>query len=462
MARENRLARFRATIATGTDPASQSEDTPIMKFDLVKELPGNLYSAVIMELFERLAYYGMVLVLGIYIVDRLGIPADQFGWIYGLFTGLLYLLPVVAGALADRFGYKPALMIAFATLSCGYFILGTAKTFGVLSVALLLIAVGGSIIKPTIAGTVTRTTEEGTTRPVGFGLYYMMINAGGLIGPVIAAQVRNRSEFHYVFWVSAAACLLMFVQAALAFRDPVSAEDRASGKPLKQVFAEILIVLANWRFVLLLVIFSGFWGMMNVLFGFMPLYVETFTDLAGIEAAINSVLDLGHWLNPEVFISIDALLIVLLQALISYLTRRWRTISAMFIGTTVATLAWILPALSPAALVVGFGIVIWSLGEMMCSARFFEYCGTIAPEDQVAVYLGYSFFAIFIGNLYSGPWAGWLYERYIRAPHAAGAEINALPFFAGVMVMGAFAAVGLALYGRFVAPPTSESCNIPS
>ncbi len=423
-----------------------------MKLDLVKELPGNLYSAVIMELFERLAYYGMVLVLGIYIVDRLGIPADQFGWIYGLFTGLLYLLPVVAGALADRFGYKPALMIAFATLSCGYFILGTAKSFGVLSVALLLIAVGGSIIKPTIAGTVTRTTEEGSTRPVGFGLYYMMINAGGLIGPVIAAQVRNRSEFHYVFWVSAAACVLMFVQAALAFRDPVSAEDRASGKPLKLVFAEILMVLANWRFVLLLLIFSGFWGMMNVLFGFMPLYVETFTDLAGIEAAINSVLDLGHWLNPEVFISIDALLIVMFQALISYLTRRWRTISAMFIGTSVATMAWVLPALSSAALVVGLGIVIWSLGEMICSARFFEYCGTIAPKDQVAVYLGYSFFAIFIGNLYSGPWAGWLYERYIRAPHAAGGEINALPFFAGVMLMGVFAAVGLAIYGWFLAP----------
>ncbi len=428
-----------------------------MKLDLVKELPGNLYSAVIMELFERLAYYGMVLVLGIYIVDRLGIPADQFGWIYGLFTGLLYLLPVVAGALADRFGYKPALMIAFATLSCGYFTLGTAQSFGGLSVALLLIAVGGSIIKPTIAGTVTRTTEEGSTRPVGFGLYYMMINAGGLIGPVLAAQVRNRSEFHYVFWVSAAACVLMFVQAALAFRDPISAEDRASGKPLKQVFAEILMVLANWRFVLLLMIFSGFWGMMNVLFGFMPLYVETFTDLTGVEAAINSVLDLGHWLNPEVFISIDALLIVVLQALISYMTRRWRTISAMFIGTSVATMAWVLPALSPAALVVGLGIVVWSLGEMICSARFFEYCGTIAPKDQVAVYLGYSFFAIFIGNLYSGPWAGWLYERYIRAPHAAGAEPNALPFFAGVMVMGAMAAVGLALYGRFVATSADAS-----
>ena len=96
-----------------------------MDFKLVKQLPGTLYSAVIMELFERLAYYGMVLVLGIYIVDNLGIPADLYGWVYGLFTGALYLLPLVAGALADRFGYKPALVVAFATLTAGYFLLGT-------------------------------------------------------------------------------------------------------------------------------------------------------------------------------------------------------------------------------------------------------------------------------------------------------------------------------------------------
>jgi MFS family permease len=423
-----------------------------MKLGILKELPGTLYSAVIMELFERLAYYGMVLVLGIYIVDNLGVPADRFGWIYGLFTGLLYLLPLIAGALADRFGYKPALAVAFSTLTVGYFVLGTARDFPMLCVALLLIAVGGSIIKPTISGTVTRTTEEGSTRPVGFGLYYMTINAGGLIGPVIAAQVRNRTEFHYVFWVSAAACALMFIQVLIAYREPVSEEDRTAGKSMAQVFGEIFMVLANWRFVLLLVIFSGFWGMINVLFGFMPLYLETFTDLARVEAAINSVVDLGQWLNPEVFISIDALLIVLFQALVSYLTRRWRTISAMFIGTTVATVSWIFPAMSPAAGIVALGIVIWSIGEMTCSARFFEYCGTIAPSDQVAVYLGYSFFAIFLGNLYSGPWAGWLYERFIQAPLAANATPNPLPFFGGVMAMGAAASIGLAFYARFVAP----------
>jgi hypothetical protein len=102
---------------------------------------------------------------------------------------------------------------------------------------------------------------------------------------------------------------------------------------------------------------------------------------------------------------------------------------------------------------VALGILIWSVGEMTCSARFFQYCGTIAPPDQVAVYLGYSFFAIFIGNLYSGPWAGWLYENYIRLPHLAGDAIQPWVFFGGVMLMGVFSTVGLALYGKYITAP---------
>ena len=427
-----------------------------MDLTLVRQLPRTLYSAVIMELFERLAYYGMVLVLGIYVVDHLGIPADRFGWIYGLFTGALYLLPLVAGALADRFGYKPALAIAFATLTGGYLVLGAATSFGWLCVALGLIAIGGSIIKPTISGTVTRTTLEGSTRPVGFGLYYMTVNAGGLIGPVIAAQVRNRTEFRYVFWVSAAACALMLAQALLAYREPVTREERAAGKSLGKVFTEIVTVLGNWRFVLLLVVFSGFWGMINVLFGFMPLYLDSFTDLAAAQAAIDRIIPIsrwaGHWLNPEVFISLDALLIVLFQAVISYLTRRWRTISAMLAGTAVATVSWILPSMSAAAAVVAAGIVVWAFGEMTCSSRFFQYCGTIAPPDQVAVYLGYSFFAIFLGNFYSGPWAGFLYQRFIQGPLDVGGTPTPLPFFAGVMLMGVLSVIGLVLYRQFISP----------
>jgi hypothetical protein len=102
--------------------------------------------------------------------------------------------------------------------------------------------------------------------------------------------------------------------------------------------------------------------------------------------------------------------------------------------------------------VVAIGICIWSLGEMTCSARFFEYCGTIAPKDKVALYLGYSFLSIFLGNLISGPWTGWLYERFIRAPMEAGIPASPMPFFAGVMLMGILSTIGLALYARFVEP----------
>jgi len=434
-----------------------------MKSRVFRQLPGTLYSAVVMELFERLAYYGMVLVLGIYLVQHIGIRPDLYGTVYGIFSGALYLLPLLAGALADRFGYKPALVLAFATLTGGYALLGSSKSFPVICVALGLIAVGGSIIKPTISGTVTRTTEEGTTRPVGFGLYYMVVNAGGLIGPVLAAQVRNRTEFRYVFWVSAGACALMFLQALLAYREPVAQEERRSGKSAGRVLADMVLVLGNWRFVLLLVIFSGFWGMMNVLFGFMPLFVDSFSNLPAVEAAIDRLVPLtrwvGHWLNPEVFISLDALLIVLLQAVVSYFTRSWRTLIAMLVGTIVCTIAWIMPALSSAAGMVAFGIFVWSFGEMVCSARFFEYCGTIAPRDKVAVYLGYSFFSIFLGNLYSGPWAGFLYQRHITDRVAAGLAPQFMPFFGGVMVLGVASAVGLVLYALFVAPPRTQGAQ---
>jgi len=437
-----------------------------MRFEFLRQLSGTLYSAVTMELLERLAYYGMYLVLGIYLMEEIGVPADLYGLaVPGIFMSMLYLLPLFAGALADKYGYRPALMVAFAILTIGYLLLGKATGFAMICVALALIAIGGSIIKPVIAGAVTHTTEEGSTRPVGFGLYYTMVNIGAFVGPLLAAAVRDRFEFRYVFWVSAAACAVAFLQAVFVFREPLPDAVRASSKTVGEKIKEMVMVLGNWRFVLLLVIFSGFWGMINVLFSFMPHYINNFTNLEPLIAFFASIPVVGNWLasvtKPEVFVSIDALLIIAFQAMISYLTRRWPTLRAMLIGTTVATLSWILPAVSPAALVVATGIVIWSIGEMTCSARFFQYCGTVAPADQVAVYLGYSFFAIFIGNLYSGPWAGWLYERFVRGPLETGADPTPAPFFAGVIAMGAASVIGLALYARFVSPvkeqrPTAE------
>jgi hypothetical protein len=253
----------------------------------------------------------------------------------------------------------------------------------------------------------------------------------------------------------------MLLQALVAFREPVALEERRAGKGMGRVLADMVLVLGNWRFVLLLVIFSGFWGMIQVLYSFLPLYLQGFTDLLAVEAAIDRAVPLtrwvGHWLNPEVFISLDALLIVLLQAPISAATRRLGTLTAMLVGTAVGMLSWIAPALSPAAPIVALGIVIWSVGEMICSARFFEYCGTVAPPDQVAVYLGYSFLSLFLANLYSGPWVGFLYQRYVTDRVSAALAPQFVPLFGGVMLMGAVSLVGMVLYAVFVAPGRSQA-----
>jgi len=410
----------------------------------------SLWPALVMELFERWAYYGMVLVLGIYVVENLGLDPLRWGTLYGVFTSVLYFLPLLTGALADRFGYKRALIVAFSLLAAGYACLAQATAFPGLFGALMLIAVGGSIVKPTITGTVTRATEAGPRRAMAFGLFIQMVNAGSLIGPIVAAQIRNRAEFTFVFWVSAAACLLMVVQAVFLYRDPVSDEQRKSAKPLGKVFGEIILVLGNWRFVLLLVIFSGFCGMFNLLFGFMPLYVAQFSDLQSMESTVNSVVDLGHWLNPEVLIGLDALWIIMFQSLISYLTRRWRIISALAAGSAVATVSWVVPALSTSAWVLLLGIFIWSLGEMTCAARFFEYCGSVAPPDQVAMYMGYSFLAFFLGNAYSGPWGGWLYQTLITDRMTAGLPPQPALMFAGFASLGILTTGGFILYGRFI------------
>ena len=75
--------------------------------------------------------------------------------------------------------------------------------------------------------------------------------------------MRDRTEFRYVFLVSAAACALMLVQALVAYREPVTAEERRAGRSIGRVLADMLLVLGNWRFVLLLVIFFIGLGMFN-------------------------------------------------------------------------------------------------------------------------------------------------------------------------------------------------------
>ncbi len=123
--------------------------------------------------------------------------------------GLVFFLPILSGSIADQIGFKKSLLIAFVLLAIGYFIMGYPVWFGnqtlnpvigdemtagieillpIIS-AIIIIGIGGSIIKPCIAGTVQKTA--GMRKTLGFGIFYMIINIGSLVGRGVSYVIRK-------------------------------------------------------------------------------------------------------------------------------------------------------------------------------------------------------------------------------------------------------------------------------
>ena len=180
-----------------------------------------------LELFERLAFYGTKAVLAVFIATKAGLP-DEAGRLTGLFSGLIFSLPIVAGVLVDRYGFRRTLMACFATFCVGYFLIGLAgmewgeeivnfvgrRTY--LFAVLILTAIGGSLIKPCIVGTVAKTTSEGP-RAQGFSIYYSLVNLGGAIGPMVALLVRQDWGIEYVLMMSSFTSFMLLLSTFFFF-----------------------------------------------------------------------------------------------------------------------------------------------------------------------------------------------------------------------------------------------------
>src|SRR6185295_2181278 len=181
--------------------------------ELVQGFSRTFWVANTLELFERFAFYGAKAVLTIYLAQRVGLGAQTAGSLAGLFSGVLYALPIVAGTIVDRYGFKRSLAACFSIFCVGYFLIGLAgMQFGqgivgavgrgpYITAVLLLTAIGGSLIKPCIVGTVARTTTP-DARSLGFSIYYTLVNFGGAVGPILALQVRENLGIEFVLVTS--------------------------------------------------------------------------------------------------------------------------------------------------------------------------------------------------------------------------------------------------------------------
>lgn len=201
---------------------------------VLRSFPGIFWLVIIFEFFERGAYYGMMSFISVYFDDVLGFPKESIGVIKGVIQPLLYFMPIISGALADRFGYRRLLMVAFSLLGGGYFLTSQTTTYGAVFASLVIMGIGAGVFKPLISGTIAKVTDENNSA-MGFGIFYWSINVGAFIFPLILVPFLKAMNPTYVIIASAICTALMIIPTALFFKDPARAEKAEKRKQMTMI-----------------------------------------------------------------------------------------------------------------------------------------------------------------------------------------------------------------------------------
>lgn len=399
------------------------------------------------EIFERIAYYGTTAVLAIYLTEQLHFSSELAGTLLGIAGFVVYGLSILAGALADRFGFRRTLMAAYLLLTAGYFLLGSLESSWMaplrravgdtwlVSMVLLIPSLGPGLVKPCVVGTTARASTE-NVRSLGYSIYYTLVNIGGAVGPLMAWTVRQKLGWgiQNVFRVAALSVFLMFWVTLLFFREPGRFDEvRAAsvGSALKNIY----IVLGNLRYVTFLLISSGFYVVYWQIFISVPIFMRRYVNP---DAAVDRML------------SIEAFTVICFQILVTYLTRKIPAVQTIAMGFLLAGLSWILLAVHPTMFMLGVLLVLLALGELTQASRYYEYCSRLAPADQQGLYMGYAFLPIAIGYFIAGRLGGYLLHEFgdvLRRP----AEMWWV-----IVAIGVLTAALMWLYDRIVQPRTQK------
>ena len=414
----------------------------------------NFWVAIIMEFFERGAYYGVLSVLSVYLVLQgeeggLGFTKSQAGTIMGTIQPLLYFLPIVAGGIADRYGYRRILFFAFTCITGGYFLTAMTESYIPVFASLLLMAVGAGFFKPVISGTIAKsTTEENST--LGFGIFYWSINLGAFLVPLILVPILKANGYHNIFYMAAAVgCILMLINTFL-YREPAAnLNQQNNSKSIKELLIGILAVLKDYKFLVLIFLYSGFWILYFQMYGTVLWYLKEYVDMAPIDNAVNSFLGLfvdnPSWkFDTEHVTVINAGVIICLQLIVSRLVQNWPALPTMIMGIGCGTLGMAILSISGSPWIFIVGLMVFTLGEMTTHPKFLSYIGIIAPPDKKALYMGYSFLYGVIGSSIGSFLGAGLYVRIVEQ---MGKPQLLWLIFSGI---GVLSIVGLLLYNKIV------------
>ncbi|MBD9167752.1 MAG: MFS transporter [Parabacteroides johnsonii] len=430
------------------------------------------------ELFERAAYYGVFIVITLYLSRILGFNDIQAAGIAGVFSACLYLFPTFAGALADKIGFRNSMLIAFALLTLGYLGLavyptwlqsaelvqyGTTTTFtgllesnlqyGIIPIMILIVC-GGAFIKSVISGTVAKeTTPE--TRAKGFSIFYAMVNIGAFSGKTIVKPLREALGNEGLITLNYFSASMTFLALLAIWFFYKSSQHSGEGKTFSQIWQALLKVCCNGRLIILILIITGFWMVQHQLYATMPKYV---LRLAGEGA------------SPSWYANVNPLVVVLTVNLVTQLMRKKTALTSMTIGMFIMPVSALCMAsgnmldgsstilgMHPVAFMMVVGIVFQGLAETFISPRFLEYFSLQAPKGEEGLYLGFSHLHSFLSSILGFGLSGFLLSKYCPEPTlfstheewvAASAHAHYIWYYFGAIAL--VSALALIIYGQVV------------
>lgn len=440
------------------------------------KFPRAFWVANTVELFERAAYYGVFIVITLYLSRILGFNDIEAATIAGVFQALLYLLPTFAGAYADKIGFRNSLMLAFGLLGLGYAGMGVLPTmiestglveygdtttfkgiedssikYAIIPVMILII-LGGSFIKSVITGTVARETTA-DNRARGYSIFYAMVNIGAFSGKTIVKPLRDAMGNTGLIWISYFSAIMAFLGLVIVFLMYRSQKHHGEGKSVKQIFDGLIRVLTNMRLVVLILIITGFWMVQHQMYATMPKYV---LRLAGEGA------------SPEWYANVNPLVVFTLVGFVTHLMRKRSALYSMTVGMFIMPVSALFMAygnvlsgnilgMHPVAFMMVIGIGFQGLAETFISPRFLEYFSLQAPKGEEGLYLGFSHLHSFLSSIFGFIMSGFLLDRYCPDPRLfashdewAKEAVNAhyiWYYFVGIALISAFA---LIIYGQVV------------
>ena len=419
------------------------------------KFPYTFWIANGVELLERASFYAVFITFTLYLSNIVGFNDIQAAWLGGFYAAGVYFMPPFTGAIADKMGFRRAMLLAFGLLFLGFFSLGAMPYKSTVVPAIVLLIIGGSFIKGLITGTVAKTSTS-AQRARAYSIFYGMVNIGSFSGKSIAYPLRLNLGLESINYFSAILSLVAVVVVFFFYRN-ISAE--GEGKSLKEVWTGLVKVVSNPRLVTLILIISGFWMIQHQMYATMPKYV---IRLVGREA------------SPEWIANVNPAIVVLFVVIITQLMKKAEAITAMNIGMLLMPFSALCMASSPLleakfgspvqlpmgisahpiTIMLIVGIILQGLAECFISPRYLEFFSKQAPKGEEGLYLGFGHLHSFIANFLGFGLSGYLLTRYCPDPKTlapgemttAYAHANYIWYY--FAVIGLVSAVALFIYAK--------------